>query len=118
VAGNVPSKVHLYLAWQAERQRIQEEANRKRSKAKKEAIKGQPRNKDGTMVEKPGLPTTCGQTRQEGERSASAKAAATASNTNRGAVERMDRLDKAAKEARHRVIFEPPAPCRPSPTRP
>ena len=73
-------------AWQAERQRIQDEANAKRSAATKE----QPRTEGGKRLTS-GSPTTSGDTRDrkaERERESST-AKAQASGTNRGAVERM-----------------------------
>ncbi len=73
--------------WQAEQQRIRDEANRKRSEATKE----QPRTEDGTRVTEKvtGATTTCGKTCNQ---YAGSTAKAKASKTNRGTVERMDRL--------------------------
>jgi len=84
-------------AWQAEQQRIQEEANRKRS----EAAKQQPRTEDGTkLAEKPGATTTCGKTCNQ---YAGSTAKAKASKTNRGTVERMDRLVKERPDLAEKV---------------
>lgn len=69
--------------WQAEKRRIQEEANRKRSAATKE----QPRNEDGTMAEKPVAQQSVAGPVDEHP---TATTKATASKTNTGAVQRGD----------------------------
>jgi N6-adenosine-specific RNA methylase IME4 len=74
-------------AWQAEQQRIQDEANTKRA----EAVKARERRDDGTLTS---APTRCGQTGSDADRSKAAKAKAMASGTNRGTVERMDWLKR------------------------
>ena len=84
--------------WQAEQKRIQDEANRKRS----EATKVQPRSEDGTMQKKPVQPQTV--TKPDYSKTKSSTAKATASKTNRGAVERMDRLDRERPDLAERVI--------------
>jgi len=73
-------------AFQAEKKRIAEEANAKRS----EAAKGQPRNEDGTMGEKP----VVGQTvlPPVAKEEPAKKSKSQASNTNAGAVARGDQL--------------------------
>jgi DNA modification methylase len=86
-------------AWQAERQRIQDEANEKRS----EATKAQPRGEDGTRLASyqvvPHIVAAPGD--KQVERTSAAKAIA--SKTNRGAVERMDSLSKARPELAEQV---------------
>jgi N6-adenosine-specific RNA methylase IME4/ParB-like chromosome segregation protein Spo0J len=74
-------------AWQAEREARMAAANQARS----EATATQPRSADGTRLA--GLPTDCGETRADRDSRAehqrsSAAAAANASGTNRGAIER------------------------------
>lgn len=88
--------------WQAEQQRLKEEADKKRS----EATKKQPRSDDGSRVaKKTGVATGSGTTskpKQKPKRSSTAKA--TASGTNRGTVERMDRIEKADSELYDKVV--------------
>lgn len=83
-------------AWQKRQAQIQAEGNRKRSKAQmgnQNAAKSRPKNS---------APTTSGQTVDYG-RSKSAKEKAKASKTNRGTVERMDRLDKERPDLAKKV---------------
>jgi len=75
--------------WQAEQKRIQDEANRKRSETQKHIPKKEASER---------LPTNSGQ------RSVTASAKATASKTNRGAVERMDKLDRDRPDLAEKVI--------------
>lgn len=111
-------------AWQAEQQRIQDEANRKRAEAANE------RRGDGGMLEsKPVVaqPVQVQERRETPDKTRQAKA--TASKTNRGAVERGDKLanerpdlaekvkngDIAPSEAlrqSHRVRRPVPSACR------
>lgn len=79
-------------AWQAEQRRIQDEANRKRSEAQKDVPKAEAAERAAT---------TCGTTFKQPERSSAAKA--TASKTNRGAVERMDRLVRERPDLAEKV---------------
>lgn len=73
--------------WKAQQQRLQEEASRARSRA----TAMQPRSEDGTFVDDTGPSTDCGRTGAK-PRGRGSVAKAEASSTNRGAVERMDRL--------------------------
>lgn len=82
-------------AWQAEQQRIQDEANRKRSEAAKE----RERKEDGTLKAS-SVPTTSGKT---GDKNVGPAAKAAASKTNRGTVERMDRLVKERPDLAEKV---------------
>lgn len=90
-------------AWAAERRRIATEANRKRAVAAK--VQHQVSNpRAGEARPNYGAPTSCGQTRKQSEgRSASATAKAAASKTNRGAVERMDRLSAQRPDLAEKV---------------
>jgi len=85
-------------AWQAEQRRIQEEANRKRSEAAKE----RERKEDGTLKAS-SEPTTCGRTGSRTSTRTGTKAKAAASKTNRGTVERMDRLVKERPDLADKV---------------
>jgi len=82
-------------AWQAEEQRLRDSANRARS----ESQKGIPR-----AVASERRPTDCGQTFTAPRARGSAIRAA-ASNTNRGAVERMDRLERERPDLAEKVRF-------------
>jgi len=77
-------------AWErAIAQRVQEQANARRSEAGKKAVQEQPRNPDGTLAAKPSGATGSGTTGSE-HRTRAEKASAT--GTNRGAVQRADEL--------------------------
>ncbi len=82
------------VTWQAEQAKRQVDANRARS----EAAQARPRNGDGTLAS---AATTCGTTGQP-DRTSTAKAVA--SKTNRGAVERMDRLDRERPDLAVKVV--------------
>ena len=88
--------------WRAKQQAIRDEANRKRS----EATKTREREDDGTLAS---APTTSGETGGEPrDRTAerereTATAKAAASGTNRGAVERMDRLARERPDLAEKV---------------
>lgn len=86
-------------AWQAEQQRIRDEANRKRSEAAEQGRVGRAaaKNKDEFSTA-----TTSGTTKQEPEHKSSAAKAA-ASKTNRGTVERMDMLVKERPDLAEKV---------------
>lgn len=88
---SIPSRaVHLLIGQQTEQQRIQEEANRKRS----EKAKAQPRTEDGTKLtaEEQVVQQSVGTPAKDKNVAQSAKAAA--SKTNPGAVARGDKLAK------------------------
>lgn len=80
-------------AFQAEQQRIQDEANRKRS----EAAKQRERNPDGTLAS---TGTVCASTRNDKK---GQQAKAQASKTNRGAVARGDKLAKHRPDLAEKV---------------
>ena len=84
-------------AWQAQQQRIQDEANRKRSEAQagitKDEIKERPATSSGDTLRNHAA--------EQASKSASAKAAA--SHTNRGAVERMDQLARERPDLAEQV---------------
>lgn len=84
-------------SFQAERQRIADEANRKRS----EKIKEQPRSDDGKMCDKPVVQQSVVPTvdRRKGQ-----QAKAVASNTNPGAVQRGDKLAKSRPDLAQKVM--------------
>jgi len=86
-------------AWQAEQQRILDEANKKRSEAAEQGRVGRAsaKNKDEFSDA-----TTCGTTKQKPEHKSSTTKAA-ASKTNRGTVERMDRLVKERPDLAEKV---------------
>ena len=90
--------------WQAEQQRIRDEANQKRS----EVAKQRGRAKDGTF-ESHGEPqdsssaTTCGTTGQREDRHEMSRAKALASRTNRGAVERGNKLVRERPDLAEKV---------------
>lgn len=85
-------------AFQEEKRRIQEEANRKRSEAAKE----QPRTEDGTRLAEKGqvVPQKVG---RPDHIPPSTKAKTEASKTNRGAVERGDKLAKERPDLAEQV---------------
>lgn len=83
--------------WEAERLRIQSEANAKRS----ENSKSQPRKADGTMATKPAPQHSVGATVNKGNKAQAAKSAA--SRTNPGAVARGDKLDKERPDLAEKV---------------
>jgi len=85
--------------WQAEQQRIQEEANRKRAEAAKE----RERTEKGTF--QPVTPQVVGQLAKSNTHSkAGSQAKAMASKTNRGTVERMDRLYRKRRDLYDAVV--------------
>jgi len=84
--------------WETQRKRIQEEANRARANA----TASQPRNDGGTFSEVTGPSTICGRTREK-PRGQGSSAKADASGTNRGAVERMDRLERERPDLAEQV---------------
>ncbi len=82
-------------AWRAKHQRILDEANRKRS----EAQSGIPKAEINERA-----PASSGQTLpKQNSTNATAVAKAIASNTNRGAVERMDHLSRARPDLAEQV---------------
>lgn len=85
--------------WQAEQQRIRDEANRKRS----EATKQQPRTEDGLWQDKEAGGGTSSATTREPKEHKSRTAKAAASKTNRGTVERMDRLERERPDLADKV---------------
>mgnify|MGYP001281231179 CR=1 FL=1 len=86
--------------WHAEQQRIQDEANRKRSEATKE----QPRTEDGLWQDKEAGGGTSSATTREPKEHKSRTAKAAASKTNRGTVERMDRLEHGRPDLADKVV--------------
>ena len=84
-------------AWQAEQQRIRDEANRKRSEATKE----RERAEDGTLKASSGCTSSAPTGDRESTKSRAAKAKA--SKTNRGTVERMDRLVRERPDLAEKV---------------
>lgn len=99
-------------AFQAERRRIEQEAKRKLAEAAKAQHQVSRPWAGETKPPKDGLPTTSGQTNREpaGIRSATSKAKAEASKTNRGAVERMDMLANKRPDLAEKVkVGELPA---------
>lgn len=88
-------------AWRAEQQLRHTKANRKRS----EAAKAQHEVSNPRVGEKviSGAPTTCGRTKRNEGRSQTAKIAAIASKTNRGSVERMERLSRERPDLAEQV---------------
>lgn len=99
--------------WQAEQNRIQQEANQKRSEAAKEGRVGRASVKlkeAGEFEIRPyeagefSSPTSCGNTENESEdKNKTATAKAAASHTNRGSVERMDRLARERPDLANQV---------------
>lgn len=83
--------------WEAERRRLHEEANRARSSA----VAAQPRTDGGRFADDTGRPTSCGATGRK-SRGIAVKAAE-ASGTNRGSVERMDRLQRERPDLAEQV---------------
>lgn len=86
-------------AWQADRQREREEANRARS----EAAKAQPRNKDGTMAEKPVVGHIDQQPDAPTSRDKTRQAEAEALGVNTSAVKRADYIEKHAPDLAEKV---------------
>jgi len=85
-------------AWEAQQQRLQEDANRTRS----QAAAGRSRTEDGTFAPETSASTTCGRTGAS-PRGRGSTLKAKASNTNRGAVERMDRLARERPDLAEQV---------------
>jgi len=88
-------------AWQQQKQAIQDAAN----KARSEAAKVQPRKEDGTLGKKlnePVFPQPVG-TPVRKDKNITVIAKAAASKTNRGTVERMDRLAKSRPDLAEKV---------------
>jgi len=86
-------------AWQAQQQRIQDEANRKRA----ESAQARPRHDDGTLAPS-SASTSSGQTgHTSSPRGQGTAAKAAASHTNRGAVERMDQLARERPDLAEQV---------------
>jgi N6-adenosine-specific RNA methylase IME4 len=85
--------------WQAAQKRIQDEAN----KARSDAAKAQPRTDTGFSgkTSEQVVPQSVG---RPGPKNKTNQAKATASKTNRGAVERMDRLDRERPDLAEKVI--------------
>lgn len=93
-------------AWQAEQKRLRDEANAKRAEAAKE----RPRNSDGTLSSGATRSGTTGEGEKKPEPTKKAKPQretekkAEASGTNRGSVERMDKLVKERPDLAEKVV--------------